>query len=120
MTREKAVTIVPPSLDDASIRTSHANRVQFIQNSRFVGDFKALFHRIVCLHSMAIVCLQFAKPSIFEPSATGPKQEDANVAEMMNNLWIKKEVLAGGKTSALDLDTQLDGLEVIISFTCSC
>ena len=112
LTREKGVTIVPPSLDDASIKTSHVNRVQFTQNSRFVGDFKAMFHRIVCLHSMAIVCLQFAKRSTFEPSATGPKQEDANVVEMMNNLGFKKEVLACGKTSAFDLDTQLDGLEV--------
>lgn len=112
LTSEKGAIIVPPGLDNASIQTGHVNRVQFMQSSRFAGDFKARFHRILCLHSMAIVGLHFAKVSTVGPMATNLKQEDFDVAEKIEHLWIKEDVLAGGKTTEFDLDTQLDGLEV--------
>lgn len=89
--------------------SASVNRVQFTQNNRFSSDFKARFHKILCLHSMAIVGVHFAKVGTAVPD---PVQEDHDVAEMIDHLWIKEDVLAGGKKTGFDLDTQLDGLEI--------
>lgn len=109
LTPDEKATMVLPDLNSGSIQTSHVNRAQFMQNNRFAGDFKARFHKILCLHSMAILGLHFAKISSAEPE---PVQEDHDVAEMIEHLWIKEAVLAGGKKTDLDLDSQLDGVEV--------
>ena len=58
---------------------------------------------------MAIVGLHFAKVFTAVPE---PVHEEHDVAEMIDHLWIKEDVLAGGKKTGFDLDTQLDGLEV--------
>ena len=109
LTPEERAVLVLPGFNTGSIETSHVNRVQFMQNNRFAGDFKARFHKILCLHSMAIIGLHFAKISTAEPE---PMQDDHDVAEMIDHLWIKEDVLAGGKKTELDLYTQLDGVEV--------
>lgn len=108
LTPDERATMVLPGLNSGSIKTSHVNRVQFIQNSRFASDFKACFHKTLCLHSMAVTGVHFAKISTDEES----EQEDPDVAEMIDHLWIKEDVLAGGKKTDLDLDSQLDGVEV--------
>ena len=90
-------------------KCASVNRVQFRQNDRFSGDFKARFHKILCLHSMAIVGVHFAKVFV---AGSEPVHQDHDVAEMIDHLWIKEEVLAGGQKTGFDLDTQLDGLEV--------
>ena len=113
LTPEQGASILSPGLSDAIIESSHVNGVRVMPKNRFVGDFKARFHKILCLHSMAIISLQLAKISRVEPEPTTskPKQEHA-VTEIIENLWTKEFVLAGGKTTAFQLDTQLDGLEV--------
>lgn len=112
LARDQGATIVSPGLDNVSTETTHVNRIQFVQNNRFAGDFKARFHRILCLHSMAIIGLHFAKIPSVGPTATEPEQDGRDVAEVIDHLWIKEGVLAGGRTTEFDLDTQIDGLEV--------
>lgn len=109
LTPEERATMVLPGFNSGSIETSHVNRMKFMQNNRFAGDFKARFHRILCLHSMAVIGLHFAKISTAEPES---EQEGHDVAEMIDHLWIKEDVLAGGKKTEFDLNTQLDGVEV--------
>ncbi|CAF9936941.1 MAG: hypothetical protein ALECFALPRED_007013 [Alectoria fallacina] len=109
LTPEQGATIVSPGFDHASVEASHRHRVP---KNRFAGDFKARFHKILCLHSMAIIGLHFAKISTVEPMATKPKPGEPDVAEMIDHLWIKEDATAGGKTTEFDPGTQVDGLEV--------
>lgn len=109
LTPGQGATIVSPGLDRTSVEASHRHRVP---KNRFAGDFKARFHKILCLHSMAIIGLHFAKISTVEPTATEPKPGEPDVAEMIDHLWIKEDVIAGGKTTEFGPGTQVDGLEV--------
>lgn len=114
LTPEEGANIVSPGLSNDIIHTSHVNEVKSMQKDRFAGDFKARFHKILCLHSMAILAIHLAKISTAAPAPTTsePTQAETDVAEKIDHLWIKESVLAGGKTTEFDLDTQLDGLEV--------
>ncbi len=75
-------------VDYPYIETSHTSRVQFVQNNRFAGDFKAGFHRIRYLHSVAIVGLHFSEISTVEPRRTRSKLADSDVAKMVKRLWM--------------------------------
>lgn len=112
LTPEEGPIIVLPGLDNATVEASRINKVRSMQNSRFAGDFKARFHKVLCLDSMAIIGLHFAKISTVSPTAPEPKPEDPDVAEMIEHLWIKEDSVAGGETTEFGLETQLDGLEV--------
>lgn len=70
-----------------------------MQERRFADDFKARFHKILCLHSMAIIALHFANISTVDPTAAQPKPEDSDVAETIDHLWIKEDSVADGKTT---------------------
>ena len=110
--------IAEKSLAHASIEKSHFNHSQFEQNKRFGPDFKARFHRSLCLHSMTILGLHFGKISSDQPSNDGvdPANESQKLAnevkESLQDLCKKTKVVAGGKTIDLDHDTRIDCLEV--------
>lgn len=105
-------------ITDASIQRSHFNHSQFEQNRHFGPEFKARFHRSLCLHSMAILGLRFGKASRDQPLDHGvrPTNESqkvaADVKDSIGDLWRKKSVIAGGKTTVLNGDTKIECLEV--------
>ncbi len=110
--------IADKSLSDDSIEKSHFNHSQFEQNKRFGPEFKARFHRSLCLHSLTILGLHFGKISSDQPSNDGvdpanESQKFANeVKESLQDLCRKTKVVAGGKTINLDRDTRIDCLEI--------
>lgn len=105
-------------MTDASIKRSHFNHGQFEQNRHFGPDFKARFHKSLCLHSMAILGLRFGKASRDQPPDHGVRPTNksqkvaANVKDSIEDLWRKKSIIAGGKTTVLNGDTKIECLEV--------
>lgn len=101
-----------------SINSSHFSHSQYLQNNRFGPEFKARFHRSLCLQSMAILGLRFGKVSHDQPPASwsAPTDESeqfaSEVEESIEALWRRRSVRAGGNTILLNRDTKIDCLEV--------
>lgn len=101
-----------------SINSSHFSHSQFQQNNRFGPEFKARFHRSLCLQSMAILGLRFGKVSRDQPPASWiaptnrSEQFCREVEESIEALWRRRSVRAGGNTILLNRDTKIDCIEV--------
>ena len=115
---EAKATIVKKGLPGSSLDSSHFNHCQFERNNRFGPDFKARFHRSLCLHSMAILGLRVGKVSKDQPQAEGTATRiesemfATEVKTSIEDLWIKKCVVTGGTTTFLNRDTKIDCLEI--------
>jgi len=82
------------------------------QSHHFGHDFKARFHKSLCLHSMAIASRNVAKVAVVD----GPPEHLIEISEQIRtdvyDLWSKHSVVIAGEKRLLGLDTRLDYLEV--------
>lgn len=72
-------------------------------------DFKARFHKSICLHSMAIASRSFAKVAAIEEH---PREFFDRISVDVRQMWSKKSVVIGGERRPISLDGRLDCLEV--------
>jgi hypothetical protein len=72
-------------------------------------DFKARFHKSICLHSMAIASRNIAKVGTLE---LYPRSFFSQLILDVCDIWSKNSVVAGGEKRPISLDARLDCLEV--------
>lgn len=86
------------------------------QSHTFGHDFKARFHRSLCLHSIAIASRNIAQVAVVDGCRPShPKHlkdlSDQTTSEIQD-MWTKERIVIGGETRLLGLDIKLDCLEV--------
>lgn len=86
------------------------------QSHHFGLDFKARFHKSLCLHSMAIASRNIAKAGVLDPSRPPYPHHLKDLSDQTTTdvceLWTKTSVVIGGEKRSLSLETRLDCLEV--------
>lgn len=86
------------------------------QSHHFGRDFKARFHKSLCLHSMAIASRNIAKAAVGDGSRLPDPHHLNDLSNQTSTdvyeLWSKDSVVIGGEKRPLSLDTRLDCLEV--------
>lgn len=106
LSAESRAAIVEPGLMKSS---------QPHQSHHFGHDFKARFHKSLCLHSMAIANRDIGKAVAVNESLLHPhdyKDCSDRISTNVCNLWSKNSVIVGGEKRPLSLDTRFDCLEV--------
>lgn len=82
------------------------------QSLRYGPNFKARFHKSLCLNTIAVASLQFGKACREVPDDGLSWGVDDNLFNAAAELWARSRLFVNGRFEDLDLSTKADTLEV--------
>ena len=104
---EERAAIVEPGIIKSSEPTTALE-----QSRRFDPEFKARFHKCLCLQSIAIVGRALATASSDQRLYPIDNPVAKDIAKIVSDIWCKEAVIVDGAAKALSLNVKIDCLEV--------